>query len=290
MAVFRIEKTKDYTVMSNFHLRDRTLTLKSKGLLSLMLSLPLEWNYTLKGLSCICQDGISSVRSGVEELEARGYLTRRMIRGENGQFSDIEYTIHEKPQEPDIPEGPVDNSPPPSGSPMSDKPLCDFPITVNPLSGNRMELSNTGNSELNKSNINSSNINQSIRRDAPDTIDTMDIYRDIIKSNIEYDALCEQYKYSTDELTEILELMLETVCTAKKTIRIGGEDKPAAVVKSQLLKVDQFMVEYVLECLSKNTTDIRNIKGYLLTTLYNAPNTISSYYKSRVNHDLYGDK
>ena len=73
MAVFRIEKTRDYTVMSNYHLRDMSLSLKAKGLLSLMLSLPENWDYTMKGLARICKDGIDSISGGIRELEAHGY-------------------------------------------------------------------------------------------------------------------------------------------------------------------------------------------------------------------------
>jgi transposase len=116
----------------------------------------------------------------------------------------------------------------------------------------------------------------------------MDIYREILTENIEYDILCENHPHGSEEIGEILELMLETVCSTKKTIRIGGEDKPAEVVKSRMMKLDSSHIEYVLETLSNNTTDVRNIKSYLLTTLYNAPFTIENYYKSRVNHDLYG--
>ena len=112
MAVFRIEKTKDFTIMSNHHLRNQTLSLKAKGLQSLMLSLPETWDYTLAGLAYICQDGISSVRSGIAELERQGYLTRRRIREANGQLGDIEYTIHEVPRKQDNSMPPVDNSPP----------------------------------------------------------------------------------------------------------------------------------------------------------------------------------
>ena len=86
MAVFRIEKTRDYTVMSNYHLRDRSLSLKAKGLLSLMLSLPEDWDYTMKGLARICKDGIDSISGGIRELEAHGYLVRARVRNENGQL------------------------------------------------------------------------------------------------------------------------------------------------------------------------------------------------------------
>ena len=74
MAVFRSEKTRDYTVMSNHHLKDRTLTLKSKGLLSMMLSLPDEWNYTTRGLAAICREGVDSIGAALKELEAHGYI------------------------------------------------------------------------------------------------------------------------------------------------------------------------------------------------------------------------
>ena len=91
MAVFRIEKTRDYTVMSNYHLRDRSLSLKAKGLLSLMLSLPEDWDYTMKGLARICKDGIDSISGGIRELEAHGYLIRSRVRSANGQLGSIEY-------------------------------------------------------------------------------------------------------------------------------------------------------------------------------------------------------
>lgn len=93
MAVFRIEKTRDYTVMANFHLRDTELSLKAKGLLSLMLSLPEDWDYTTKGLARICRDGVDSICSTVRELEDHGYIIRERVRNEKGQLTTVEYTI-----------------------------------------------------------------------------------------------------------------------------------------------------------------------------------------------------
>ena len=98
MAVFRIEKTRDYTVMSNHHLRNTDLSLKAKGLLSLMLSLPEEWDYTTKGLARICKDGVDSICAGVRELENHGYVVRERVRNANGQLGAIEYTIQEQPR------------------------------------------------------------------------------------------------------------------------------------------------------------------------------------------------
>ena len=101
MAVFRVEKTKDFTVMSNHHLRNVSLSLKAKGLLSLMLSLPDNWDYTTKGLAHICKDGVDSISSAIKELEKQGYLTRQRLRDAHGRLGDIEYVIHEKPVPPD---------------------------------------------------------------------------------------------------------------------------------------------------------------------------------------------
>ena len=101
MAVFRVEKTKDFTVMSNHHLRNVSLSLKAKGLLSLMLSLPDNWDYTTKGLAHICKDGVDSISSAIKELEKQGYLTRQRLRDAHGRLGDIEYVIHEKPVLPD---------------------------------------------------------------------------------------------------------------------------------------------------------------------------------------------
>lgn len=102
MPVFRVEKTKDYTVMSNYHLRDKSISLKAKGLLSQMLSLPPEWDYTLQGLAYINKEGINSVREGVKELENAGYIKRRRTRDAKGMFVGTEYVIREQP-ESDIP-------------------------------------------------------------------------------------------------------------------------------------------------------------------------------------------
>ena len=117
----------------------------------------------------------------------------------------------------------------------------------------------------------------------------VEIYREIIKDNIEYEHLCQYAKgIDRDMLDEIVDLLVETVCSVRKTIRIAGDDYPAELVKSKFMKLDSSHIEFVFDCLSKNTSEIRNIKKYLLAALYNAPATIDSYYTSLVSHDLYG--
>ena len=114
-------------------------------------------------------------------------------------------------------------------------------------------------------------------------------YREIVLENIEYDILIQDPKMNREQLDEIVELIVDTVCSARRTIRIAGDDYPAEVVKSRLLKLDSSHVQYIMDCMRDNTTYVRNIKKYLLAALYNAPATINSYYSSLVQHDLYGD-
>lgn len=116
--------------------------------------------------------------------------------------------------------------------------------------------------------------------------DQRDRYREIISENISYEILLLDYSCDRDILTEILELMVDTVCTTRSTIRISGDDKPAEVVKSQFLKLDSEHIRFVLDGLKDNTTRIRNMRQYLLATLYNAPLTIGNYYRSLVSHDM----
>ena len=100
MSVFHVKKTTDYTVMSNYHLRDKSLSLKAKGLLSQMLSLPEEWDYTLQGLACINREQIDAIRQAVHELERAGYIVRVRERDSRGRLRGAEYTIYEQPQAP----------------------------------------------------------------------------------------------------------------------------------------------------------------------------------------------
>ena len=120
MAGFRIEKTKDYTVMSNYHLRDRSLSLKAKGLLSLMLSLPEDWDYTLTGLAKINQEGKDAIRAAVVELERAGYIYRCQTVDKAGKFSSNEYIIRERPV-------PVPPAGPSSALPSSENPTTEYP-------------------------------------------------------------------------------------------------------------------------------------------------------------------
>ena len=283
MAVFRIEKTRDYTVMSNYHLRDMSLSLKAKGLLSLMLSLPENWDYTMKGLASICKDGIDSISGGIRELEAHGYLIRTRVRGANGQLGSIEYTILEQPKTPSpTQEKPIRENP------VQANPMLDAPIQENPAQLNKEESSNypskTDLSITEESSPILSSPPAPRERTGQDGMRKRESYRALILENIEYDVLSQNVQLDKDRLDELVELMVDTVCSNREMIRVAGDDYPAEVVRSRFLKLNASHIEYVLDRMRENTTYVRNIKKYLLAALYNAPVTMDSYYTSLVSH------
>ena len=292
MAVFRIEKTRDYTVMSNHHLRNRSLSLKAKGLLSLMLSLPEGWDYTTKGLARICKDGVDSICAGVRELEEQGYVVRERVRNPNGQLGAIEYTILEQPRPPE-------REKPGRENPVQVNPVLDNPVQEKPEQENPAQLNTKGSSkQKSKTDLSSMEGSNPIQsnpqplegaRIGTDGMGAREIYREIILENIGYEYLIQDSHIDREQLDEIAGLIVDTVCSARKTIRIAGDDYPAEVVKSRFMKLDSSHVQYVMGCMRENTTYVRNIKKYLLAALYNAPVTISNYYSSLVQHDMYGD-
>ena len=297
MAVFRVERNKGYTVMSNHHLRNKELSLKAKGLLSQMLSLPEDWDYTLKGLSLINREKIDAIREAIKELERAGYIVRSRERDEKGRLRGTDYVIFEQPQTSPVSDLPtLDN-------PTLEKPTQEKPTLENPTQLNK-DIQRTDLPKKEKSNTDLSSThsipilspNPSPCREAatpPERKGTeaaaqsaVDIYREIIKDNIDYHILKQDMKFDSDRLDEIVDLMLETVCTARKRVRIAGDDYPAELVKSKFMKLDGEHIRFVLDCMRENTTKIRNIKQYLKAALFNAPSTIGNYYTSLVAHDM----
>ena len=297
MAVFRVERNTGYTVMSNHHLRNKELTLKAKGLLSQMLSLPEDWDYTLAGLSYINREKIDAIREAVRELERAGYIQRSRERDEKGRLRGADYIIYEQPPT-------LEN--PTLGNPTLENPTQEKPTLENPMQLNK-DIQKTDLSKKEKSNTDLSN-NHSIpilspnpsplreeaaeppERKRKEAADAYSVYEEIIKDNIEYEHFIKHTDIDRERLDEIVSLILETVCTKRKTIRIAGDDYPAELVKAKFMKLNSSHIEFVFDCMKENTTKIRNIKQYLKAVLFNAPNTIDNYYTALVNHDMYGGR
>jgi hypothetical protein len=306
IAVFRVERTQNYTVMSNYHLWDKRLSLKAKGLLSQMLSLPEDWDYTLSGLAQINAEGKDAIRAAVVELERAGYIQRRQRIDKAGKFSDNEYIIREYPISAPVPQEGLLSAFSSSGNPTTENPSTDLTPTDFSTQQN-IELKNE---EKNKKTdlrskesfpIPSAPFPDGTAAEEPKGRDSkrgrccavkkseMDAYRELIGENIRYDDFVRERPWDDAQLDEMVELMVEAVCSKRETLRVAGNELPQAVVKSRLLKLDDRHIRFVFDCLHHNTTQVRNIKQYLLTTLYNAPITMENYYAAQVNHDLYGN-
>jgi len=333
MPVFRVERTKGFTVMSNYHLQDANLSLKAKGLLSMMLSFSDKWNYTIRGLAAICKEGVEAISTGLKELEKIGYLIRRKLRNESGRIIDTEYTIYERPIDgsgdpdntPDKPhssaqydtdeqnfsdqdESEQDIYTPDSDIPETSLPHTENPDVVTPHTENNAQINNNRiNTERTTTDKSIPSIHfpseestafemttkpMEMKRKVTSKSD-INAYRNLIRDNIRYMDLLIEKPWEEHRLDQIVELITEVVCSNRPTIRVAGSDFPQEVVKSRFLKLDDEHIRFVFECLDRNTTKIRNIKQYMITTLFNAYTTISQYYYSEASYDMnvqYGHK
>ena len=278
MAVYRVNKTRGYTVMANFHLRDKNLSLKAVGLLSKMLSFNDGWKFSTRGLAAICKEGPDAILTALRELEKNGYLVRHQERNANGRMGSMVFEIYEEPQEvlPDAEKPHTEN-------PDTVNPVTEQPYTDNPAQRNTEQVITQG------ENTNLSNY-QSINLDGMDGMDTRSRYEELIRDNLELDILAQSSRLDMDRINEMVEIMLDVVCSTKPTIRINGGDMPQQVVKSRFLKLNSSHIEYILDAMRDCPSDIRNIRAYMLTVLYNASLTIDNYYSALVNRDMYGGR
>ena len=297
MAVYRVERTRDYTVMSNHHLKDTNLSLKAKGLLSLMLSLPDDWNFNMRGLSSICKEGLEAIGNALKELEKAGYMVRNQLRGANGRITDTEYIIYERPQEP-APADPdtagPDTPPPDTTLPYPGNPDVVEPDMADPSAENPALL-NTKKSNTKKTNTQRPNIH-SFPPPAPSTppaapaapVEGMkEIFerREDIKAQIEYDLIADLCNQT--QLDEFVEIMLEVALSRSPTMKIGRDaEYPTAFVQQRFEQLNSEHIRKVLDGIQENTTRVWNTRAYLLAALFNAPATTDNHYTMLVNHDM----
>lgn len=294
MSVFRVEKTKNYTVMSNYHLKDKNISLKAKGLLSVMLALPEDWDYSIRGLTVILMEGVTAISNILKELEAAGYIERNLIRGRNGKIKDTEYVIYEKPlnapdELPEMPENKVQ-----SEKPQTKKPQMDFLF----MGYHDTACKDTEDlAQLNTNIINTKelNTNLSISEDMDGRIDvTLNVteshedIKDRLAENIDYTSLVIDEPENREIVDECLSIMADVLEEGEDRIRISGKNIPYCKVRERFLQLNRMHMDYVLESLKNTTCKINNIRSYLIAVLYNAPATMNLYYKQRVQHDMYG--
>ena len=315
MGIFRINKTQDYVVMSNHHLRNKNLTLKAKGLLSQMLSLPADWDYTLVGLAHINKESIDAVRTAVWELEREGYIEKTRERDDKGKLGGTIYNIYELPQKNILDPKPqtekntnnkiktdnLNNTNKNHNADNKDKEITktiktsgaeqtqttiktEIEETAKKLQNSTTPPSNSaiqGNVDQQKKEKENKELTKEVEKKK-----TKDIYKlkEFIKTNLEYDYLINTYKTEKEEINDIINIILEILNSQRETIYVAGEEYPTEFVKDRFRQLETDHIEHILGCMEKNTTKIKNIKSYLKTVLFNAPTTINSYYKSLIRH------
>jgi len=284
VSVFRLEKNRDYTVMSNVHLKDTRLSLKSKGLLSMMLSLPDEWDYSERGLAAICKEGVDAIHSAIKELEHAGYIERHQLRDLFGRLSDVEYVIYERPHLHS-----TDTPSPCTENPDTVLPDMELPCPKKP------EQLNTYQSSTKKSNTNESST-QSITPPTPSRgrhpqesfgLTERRITAEDIREQIEYEIVCEQYR--REQVDEVVAIMEEVQNQQEGKIQLSQKNSfEASFVKERFSRIGREHVEMVLDALEQITGGVKNMHAYLLTALFNSVSTLEHHYTAQVNHDLYG--
>lgn len=263
MGIFRVVKTKDYTVINNYLCKDRRLSLKGKGLLTVMLSLPEDWDYTIRGLSAILLEGERAISSTLKELEALGYLERNVLRNKRGIITDTEYIIYEQPKNPVK----IDEEPPKyAGLPQVDFPLVDSADVESSHPDNSRQL-NTN--KLNTKELN--NILSSAKEAEPEIIPvTYEEAHDRITENIEYDRLLITNPDDMEMIDEIVGVMSDVVSSEADTVRINRKQVEYSQVRDRFLAVRRKHMEHILKALKTSETDIKSIRSYIKTCVYNS--------------------
>ena len=282
MTTVITDRSEGYTVMGNFHFKDHSLSLKAMGLLSLLISLPGNWDFSMKGIASICKDGVDSVCAALTELEKAGYVQRRRIRDKNGRLSKIELTIMEHPNRPEPSEN-QDHSEKPLEAvpaevlPPAVEPEQDFPSLENPR-----QLNTQG--EIKKQENTYESNNHSFNQQPADTMNDGNAIRERVKKQIDYSCMAERYR--RDQLNEIVEIMVEVAMNRSPTFRIGKDSEYAtAFVQARFNLINALHIEHIMEGLRENRTLVRNTKAYLLKTIFNSVTTIENSCYMQHNYE-----
>ena len=257
MPIIRTVKDKNnpYTISDNRFRRDLRLSLPGRGLLGTILSLPPNWTFSVRGLTSICREGESCIRSTLKELEQLGYLTRKRTRGKDGKFGTVECTFYERSLY------------------IDDNPHIGIPDVDLPVEDNAPQL------------INNILINKDINNPSiyPDGVMDRDARINIVRANIDYPSLTVRNPHRVDQIDEMVAIMADVMMMPDNaTIMVGGNQLPAEAAKSQLQRLRSNHIEYVLDSMAGSATPIHNIHGYLLTAMYRAPMTMNNHYAAQV--------
>ena len=301
-SVCRVNKNANYTVMSNYHLRSTNLSLKAIGLLSKVLSLPENWDYSISGLTAICKEKETAIKAALDELKHWGYLvvTKLMPNETNSGRIEYVYDFYEYSEKdtPDADQNDDDTydedgdvstvsvKKAPQGAEkqgIENLPLEILPIEIQAVE-NQGQINTKKKIKKNQILSDQVSINQSpsdsekavenVENQTDGLIDgyisEKEVYTDVVKTNIEFPYFAE-WLGDEEEAEEIVQMIVRRICSRKKTERICGQDFPREVVKSAMLKVDINVLENAIEQM-KRTDNVRNYESYLISTLFNEAN------------------
>ena len=297
MPICRIMKESNYTRVSNYYLRDNSLSFKAKGLLTLMLSLPEDWDYTISGLAQFTADGRVSIASTICELEERGYVRRSQTRGENGAFAQNEYWIYEMPQTSELPcaenEETVEYA--------AEMTETVAPDGIEPIAGNESTAENdlpvshpsqpVPLTEIPSTDTmpteNQAQQIKELQKTEKQNLIRYDLMRTRAGQRVEYAVLREEYP--KELLDELISLIVEMEVCEGESMLIAGTLYPTELVKARMQMLNAECVRYVLDCLREVKPKIRNMKKYLMTALFNAPATIENFTEARVQREVFAN-
>ena len=284
-SVCRVNKNKNYTVMSNYHLKSRNLSLKAIGLLSKVLSLPDDWDYSISGLTSLCKESTSAIKAALDELKEWGYLVVTKLMPNETESGRIEYVYDffefSEKDDPDAEQG---NNEQPINKVRTSEAKADSPESK------KQEVENQGQSKTNNKIYNNKilrnkqSINQSVCKEHKQarTFDSSEdrlidrrsyefkAYSDLVKSNIDFIDFADWLE-NEEEAEEIVQMIVRQICSAAPYERICNQQFPREVVKSAMLKVDNNVLTNAISQIS-HANSIQNYEKYLISTLFNEAN------------------
>ncbi len=301
-SVCRVNKNANYTVMSNYHLRSTNLSLKAIGLLSKVLSLPENWDYSISGLTSICKEKETAIKAALDELKNWGYLTVTKLMPNQTQSGRIEYVYDFfEYSEKDTPDANLNSDTEDEDGDISanagrsvkkasqgaekqgieNLPLEILPVEIQAVE-NQGQLNTKKKIKKNQIPSNQVSIHQSPSGSEPDVesrtdgstdgyVSEKEVYADVVKRNIDFDDFAE-WLGDCEEAEEIVQMIVRQICSRKRTERICGQDFPREIVKSAMLKVDETVLQNAIEQI-RHTDNVRNYESYLISTLFNEANT-----------------
>lgn len=279
MSIIRVNKNSNYTVMSNFHLRDKRLSLKAKGLLSYMLSCRDDWDFSVTGLRAVLKEGKDAITAALHELEETGYLIRSRDERQVGKSNRYIYDVYEEPQTISS-QVPVDNS-----VRRPENPSSGNPTSETPPQRSTNDIRNTEKEEtLISKNPSTGNSN---RIAPPEKVINADAIKEDIRKQIEYEEHIDRYHQDFVDCLVGLITEMKVFALRDDSIRSGEAVYPPDLVLDKLSKIRWDHIQYIMECMQHRSDPepIRNIKAYLQKSILNAPDTIDAWYMAEVQFD-----